>query len=108
MGPLLPILILLFWQSPSSFERLAIEGRFPVSHFASYGNESWQSELRSGDPSELQEYSQAVLRVLLSARETAQAEPVEPDYRNAEIPQAPCVKVQDGFGESQRSRDGPY
>ncbi len=107
MGPLLPILILLFWQSPSTFERLAFEGRFPSTQLVYATTETWVGERPAVESADVREYSRAVVRVLHSAR----TEEVQPEIIvNSElvVPQDDSsAKVQPGFATSQRSRDGP-
>lgn len=107
MGPLLPILILLFWQSPSTFERLAFEGRFPNAQLAYVATETWGGERPVAESSEIREYSRAVVRALQSARVEVVQAAEEIPLESFLLPEAPHANVHSGYPTSQRSRDGP-
>lgn len=102
MLPLLPALLLLILQGPSSVERMALEGRLPAAL------EAIHRQMEAGDP-------QGALIRLLSLGEPAtdtKATPhltVEEDKQDTPPPAEPSsTRITKGFAKSQRSRDGPF
>ncbi len=127
MLPLLPALLLLILQGPSSIEKMALDGRLPAALEAihqqmesrdhkspamSKADEAMLASLlaMSGDP----QISHALIK-LLSLGEPAyvpavphlEVEPEQDDPPNTYAECDSAVPV-DGFAKSQRSRDGPF
>ncbi len=101
MGPFLPILIFLFWQSPISIERLAFESGFPGAPLSYV---SYQPQV--GEPaSEIREYSRAVVRVLQAGMQPEV--PPSGVESQSEVPELVDPLPTVGFASSHRSRDGP-
>jgi|GEM_PF-1135084 len=127
MLPLLPALLLLILQGPSSIERMALDGRLPAALEAihqqmesrdhtspamSKADEAMLASLlaMSGDP----QVSHALIKLLSLGEPVAFAsaprleiEPETDDPPNPR-PERDTVVLVDGFAESQRSRDGPF
>lgn len=118
MLPILPVLILLLLQGPSSVERLTREGRLPAAldaihrelalpeaAFSDEDDAMLASLFAAHDP-----HFSSALFALLRGRvpEPESPRPLEipepkPEISIGEAP-APC----EGFAECRRSRDGPF
>ena len=125
MLPLLPALLLLILQGPSSVERMALDGRLPAaleaihrqmesqdhkSPSVSKADEAMLASLLalSVDP----QVSHALIKLLSLGEPALTRKPTIAIEAQAESPPpiAECdsaVPVE-GFAESQRSRDGPF
>jgi hypothetical protein len=111
MLPILPVLLLLLFQGPANFERLALEGRLPAAIEAVQRMDTPPSEREayasllaaSKDP----EFTRAIFNLLkwVEPNEKPLEQPLEPGLLPIGIGESP--PLQDGFKTSQRSRDGP-
>jgi len=119
MLPLLPALILLLLQGPSSFERLVVDGRLPAAL------EAMHRQMANPGSEKLSDRDQEVLATLLAAsgdgplnhsffayllnrEERNQAQVIVADESRAPIDLCgDSPPPQDGFERYARTRDGP-
>ena len=116
MFPLFPALILLLLQGPSNFERCAIDGRLPAAleaihrqsaQLGTSGLSEHQEQVLATLIASGTEISQALLTILWRNEERTNPDvPCETGPRTHFLP-ADSPPSSDGFGESQRARDGP-
>ena len=119
MLPLLPALILLLLQGPSNLERLAVNGRLPAALEAIH-RQMVNSE--SGSLGELEQttfagifanrLNESLSTALLSLLQPIQEQPKESlqataDERLIRFVESNQLRTPDGFGKSDRTRDGP-
>jgi len=119
MLPLLPALILLLLQGPSSFERLAVDGRLPAAL------EAINRQIVQPGSEKLSEREEQALASLIAAGTSAEltrvlmsflwqdgakpqtSKPIDLESSRPIVCHLNCLSLQDGFERSQRTRDGP-
>lgn len=126
MLPLLPALLLLILQGPSSVERMALDGRLPAaleaihrqmesqdhkSPAVSKAEEAMLASLLalSNDP----QVSHALIKLLSLGEPAAMPRPslaieAQDESPPNSIAEGDSAVPVEGFAESQRSRDGPF
>ncbi len=126
MLPILPALLLLILQGPSSIEKMALDGRLPAAleavsrqmeardHLTGGSSEADAAVLASllamsGDP----DLSHALFQLLAiepSIGKVTQTQKIEPDDQITPVPidSQAGQSLPEGCLKSQRSRDGPF
>ena len=116
MLPILPVLLLLFFQGPANIERMAHEGRLPAAieaiqrldGEASAEREAFASLLAASKDADFTQALFTILRWVDAPATTPQAAILPEGAERLPIHSVASLAISDGFQASRRSRDGPF